>query len=238
MIVAALHGRAAVHAPDRPRITPGNRPPYIENRKRYHRPGGTSPALLPSRFSFGRGTCPELNLWSVSGYVSGLHGRAAPCDRAGRDETAPANVPHAATFLAAGPSATTYNPRSVGSPWANEPGVSSHIIRSRPGPSGELNLGFGGVCSRALPPCGMPVRRRHGLGVCRPTQSPSRLCSPPPTRSQGASRETKARYGDRCPLSPRGRVREWASGVWGCRTAPSERGGPSAALSVAVGCLP
>ena len=213
---AALHGRAALDGKTvrRQRLATVRQPsaaPILSIRNGSHRRGGTSPAWYVRRFCSRRHPSPQRSRVSLrcTSVFSDLADGALWGGFAG-----------------------------IGSLRRREPAISSHIVRSRAGPSPELNLGFGGVCSRTLPPCGRPVQRRHGPGACRPIQNPSRLCSPPPTRSQGASRGTKARYGDRCPLSPRGRVREWVSGVWGCRTAPSGGGGPSAALSVAVGCLP
>ena len=124
-----------------------------------------------------------------------------------RDDAAQANVPRSPIPPAAGPRATTYNPRWNGSLSANEPAPEPRES-AREWPPGVF---------------GAPDCRKGAIALYGAL-----------TRSQGASRETHA-----CPwgghaLSPHGRPVRRDAGVPGWFS-PSERGGHSAALSVAVG---
>ena len=234
---AALHGRAAL---DGKTVLDGttscrqpSAAPILSIRNGSHRRGGTSPAWYVRRFSPSRSPASAVAYLSTLRYVAQCYQRLGGFVPSGvfawigsllarepafptysstgpveRDDAAQANVPRSPIPPAAGPRATTYNPRSDGSLSANEPA---------PKPRGSAREWPPGVFG--VPDCPKGAVALYGA----------------PTRFDGVSRETKARYGDQCAPSPRERVREWVSGVWGRRTALPGWGGRSAALSVAVG---
>ena len=237
----APRGRAALDGKTvrRQRVATVRQPsaaPILSIRNGSHAAGGTSPAWYVRRFCPSRSPASAVAYLSTLRYVAqryqwvggfvpsgvfawiGSHPANEPACPAyrpvgsvERDDAAQANVPRSPIPPAAGPRATTYNPRLGGSPWTNEPAP-------KPRESARERSG------RVL---GVSDRRKGAIALYGAL-----------TRSDGVSRETGVRFGTECALSPR----EWPVqrdvGVPGCRTAPSKRGGHSAALSVAVGHLP
>ena len=220
---AALHGRAALDGKTvrRQRLATVRQPsaaPILSIRNGSHRRGGTSPAWYVRRFS------PLRSPASAVAYLSTLRYVARCCQWVGGFVPSGvfagigSHMAHEPAFSAYSPvgpvegsSLVSVAPPAVGSAAAGA--VSSHTVRFRTGPSGELNLPSGPEC--ALRSRGS-VRERSGRVFVVPDRRKGAIALYGAlTRSGGVSRETKARYGDQCALPPRKNVHEWASRVFG-----------------------
>lgn len=219
--------------------------PIYSIRNGSHAAGGTSPAWYVRRFCLSSIPSPQRR--RSARFASTLRYVARCCQWVGgfvpsgvfaQNGSLLANEPACPAYRPVGQvegsSLVAVAPPAVGSAAAGA--VSSHIIRSRTGPSGELNLGFGSAYSPrsdgsrwANEPAPKPrgsARERSGRVFGVPDRRKGAIALYGAlTRFGGVSGETEARYGDQCPLSPRERVRESGGGVPGFRT-DRKRGWP------------